>query len=234
MFMERKKSIWFRMIMGLLKKTKAKSTFVYLGEKIEEPSVILCNHVGTSAPLSFELFSGIDFRFWGTHEMNSGLVSMYKYQSRVFYHEKRGWNLFLARMYCLIASPLTNIVYGGLDLISTYKDIRFRNTLKESENAINDKHSIVIFPEVSDKGYLDVLEGFHSGFVKFLNYMYKKGHDLPIYVSYYNKYNHVHIFSEKIMYSELLAKCIDEDLIAKALCDKCNELGVLSKEYNKN
>ena len=35
-----------------------------------------------------------------------------------------------------------------------------------SETAIKNGESVVIFPEVSDKGYLAELEGFHFGFLK--------------------------------------------------------------------
>lgn len=224
-----RKSIGFKILMGLLRKTKKESKFIYLGEKIDTPSVILSNHVSTSGPLSFELFSGINFRFWGAYQMNSGLRAMYKYQTRVFYHEKRGWNIHLARIYCLLASPLTNIIYGGLNLISTYPDARFVKTIKESHEAINDGKSIVIFPEISDKGYLDELEGFHKGFLTLLKYMARKGTDMPVVVTYYNKYNGIHVVDKKVMYSELVKKYGTEDAIAKALCERCNKLGKMSQ-----
>ncbi len=64
------------------------SKFVCLGEKIDKNAIIMSNHVGTSAPLTRELYGDSGFRFWGASEMNSGLGSLYKYQTRVFYHEK--------------------------------------------------------------------------------------------------------------------------------------------------
>ncbi len=225
---KKRKSLGFRFLMWILRKAKQPSKFTYVGDEIDEPCVILSNHVDTSGPLSFQLYSGLNFTFWGAYQMNSGLVKMYKYQSRVFYHEKRGWNLFLARLYCLIASPVTSIVYGGLDLISTYPDLRFRKTLHESEEAVKEGKSLVIFPEVSDNGYLDELEGFHRGFLVFLRHMYKKGVDLPVVVTYFNKYNKVHMVGEKIKYSELLATYGTDEAICSALCEKCNELGKLS------
>lgn len=231
---ERKR--WFKGYKGFIKLFKKPTNFKYVGEKIQSPSIIVSNHVGTSAPLSFELFlQDVPLRFWGAHEMNSGLVNMYKYQTKVFYHEKRGWNIHLARLYCLLASPLTNIFYKGLNLISTYKDGRFVKTIKESFDTINDGNSIVIFPEVSDKGYLDVLEGFHKGFVVMLDYCYKKGVDLPVVVTYYHKKSNVHRIDEKIMYSELLQKFNTYDEIAKYLCERCNKLGEMcQKEYLDN
>ena len=39
---------------------------------------------------------------------------------------------FLARLFCLLASPLTFLFYKGLNLISTYKDSRLKITLEES------------------------------------------------------------------------------------------------------
>ena len=68
-------------------------------------------------------------------------------------------------MFCLIASPLTNLFYKGLNLISTYPDGRFRNTIKESLTAINNGENVVIFPEKSTNGYQANLEGFYGGFV---------------------------------------------------------------------
>lgn len=228
-----KKSLGYRFLMWILKKAKKPSKFVYTADKIETPSIILSNHVSTSGPLSFQLYSGMKYRFWGAYQMNSGLKSMYRYQTRVFYHEKRGWNLTLARLYCLLASPLTNIIYGGLNLISTYPDVRFRKTIKESQKAIEEGKSLVIFPEISDKGYLDELEGFHRGFVVFLRYMYNKGVDLPVVVTYYNKYNQVHMVGEKVLYSKLVEEYKTEEAICKALCDKCNELGKLSTKQEE-
>ena len=231
--MVKKKSIWFKGYKGFIKLFKKKSKFVYLGEEIDKGALVLCNHVNTSAPLSFELYLDKPTRMWGAHEMNNGLISTYKYQTRVFYHEKRGWNIHLARLYCLLASPLTTFFYKGLNLINTYRDVRFKNTLKESLSAIEDGYNVVLFPEDSSNGYLDTLEGFHLGFVIFLEYAYKKGKDLPIYVTYYNKYNKVHIVDKPVYYSELIKNGESREEIAKKLCDRCNQIGVLSNDLSK-
>lgn len=110
--------------------------FVFLGEDFTNGAIILSNHEGTEAPMSLELYCDKPFRMWGTYEMNSGLVKLYKYQTRVYYHEKKHWNLHLARLFCLVASPLTNLFYKGLNLISTYKDARFLKTIRESVSTI--------------------------------------------------------------------------------------------------
>lgn len=216
---------WFRVIKKIMRLFIKESEFVYLGEKIKEPTIILSNHVGTAAPLAWELYGNLPFRFWGASEMNSGLISLYKYQTRVFYHEKKHWNLHLARLFCLIASPITYMFYKGINLISTFRDIRFKHTITESIEALDSGKSVIIFPEISDKGYLDVLEGFHQGFTVLGSILLKKGKDIPITVAYYKKSEKRYIVDRAVRLSEIFKDGVSREQIAKMLCDRCNELG---------
>ena len=228
------RKLWFRNLCRVMKVAIKKSQFEYLGDTIQPGSIILSNHVGTSAPLAFELYGPKRIRHWGASEMNSGLIQLYKYQTKVYYHEKKHWNLFAARLFCLIASPLTNLFYKGLRLISTYRDHRFRHTIEESFEAIKQGESILIYPEDSTKGYLDELEGFHAGFVLLAKACLAKGVDVPIYVAYYNKNQKKYIIDKPVKFSELNYKYQTKEEIAKALCVRCNELGkMLNKENIK-
>ena len=222
---KKNRGIFFRGYKAMMRIAKKRPTYVHLGEEPSGQSLIVSNHVGTSAPLAFELYYNKRIRFWGAHEMNSGLIKLYQYQTKVYYHEKKHWNLFGARMFCLIASPLTNFFYKGLRLISTYKDARFKHTLKETYEALKDNQNIIIFPEISDKGYLDELEGFHSGFVVMADYAYKNGMDLPIFVSYYRKNTNTYVIDKPVYYSELKEKYATKEEIADVLRLRCNELG---------
>ena len=215
---------WFRGIKCIMRLFIKKPKFTYLGESIKDGSVILSNHVGTKVPLGFELYFNQPFRFWGAHEMNGGLISVYKYQSKVYYHQKKHWNLFWARLFCLIATPLTFIFYKGLNLISTYSDQRFRSTLKKSMDALNNGESLIIFPEDSSTGYHDTILGFFGGFAVLCNMCYKRGRDLPIYVTYLKKENKEFIIDKPIMFSELVKDGFDKEKIAERLCNRLNEL----------
>lgn len=223
--MVKKRKWWFRLLKKMMRVRYKEPRFVYLGEKITNSSIILSNHEGTDAPMSLEIYGDMPVRMWGAHEMNSGLIKMYKYQTRVYFHEKKGWNLHLARLFCLIATPLTNLFYKGLDLISTYKDVRFIKTIRESVSALRQGDNIVIYPEDSNKGYLAELEGFFAGFVLLAESCKKEGMDVPIYVTYFKKKEKVYIIDEPIMYSELCKKYSSKEEKAKALCERCNELG---------
>ncbi len=227
---EKKKTVqkrkwWFRLMKKMMKGRYKKPAFVYLGEEFTTGAVILSNHEGTDAPMSLEMYCERPLRMWGASEMNSGLIKMYKYQTRVYYHEKKQWNLFLARLFCLIASPLTNLFYKGLNLISTYRDTRFRKTVRESLEAIRAGDNIVIFPEDSTNGYLEELEGFHRGFVVFAEVCFKQGIDLPIYVTYFRKKDLTYIVDKPILYSQLRIEHGTKEEICQRLVSRCNELG---------
>ena len=226
------RKLWFRGIKKFLRKTGRykKPEFVFLGEKFSYGGIILSNHEGTDAPMSLELYTDIPIRMWGAYEMNSGVIKMYKYQSRVYYHEKKHWNLHLARLFCLIASPITNIFYKGLNLISTYRDARFVKTIRESIDAIKQGENIVIFPEDSTNGYLKELEGFHAGFAMFAETCLKRGIDVPIFVTYYDKANLRYIVDKPVYYSALKKDGKTRNDIAKMLVERCNVLGKMSYE----
>ncbi len=229
-----KRKWWFRLLKKLMKVRYKQPRFVYLGEEIGNGGIILSNHEGTDAPMSLEIYCDKPLRMWGAHEMNSGLIKMYKYQTRVYYHEKKHWNLHLARLFCLIASPLTNLFYKGLNLISTYRDGRFLKTLRESVEAIKQGDNIVIYPEVSDKGYLAELEGFYHGFTALAELCLRKGIDVPIYVSYFKKNELVYVIDAPVRYSKLCKNGESREEIAKRLLDRCNELGKMTFTQQEN
>lgn len=221
---EKKRKKWFEFLKKIMKVRYKKPAIMYLGEKIDEPCLILSNHEGTDAPMSLEIYTDFPMRMWGAHEMNSGLRKMYDYQTKVYFHEKKHWNLFLARCFCLLASPLTNMFYKGLNLISTYKDGRFIITIKESIKTLQRGESVVIFPEKSDNGYLEELEGINKGFVLLLESCLKKGQDVNIVCSYFRKSDKVYIIDKKVKYSELASKYNREE-IAQVVLNRINELG---------
>ena len=221
---KQKRKLWYRGMKTIMKIKYKEPKFIYLGEKPTSSSILLSNHEGTDAPMSLEIYCDFPIRFWGTAEMNSGLKRLYKYQTRVYYHEKKHWNLFLARLFCLLASPLTLLFYKGLNLISTYQDSRLKNTIKESVDAIKKGENVVIFPEKSDGGYYKQLKGFFAGFVLLAKECEKQGIDVPIYTCYYKKDKKEYVFDKPILYSELKTLCSSRDEMAEFLVNNCNKL----------
>ena len=220
-----KRKLYFRALKKIMKIKYKQPRFVYLGDEITNGALILSNHEGTDAPMSLEIYLHKPLRMWGAAEMNSGVVELYKYQTKVYYHEKKHWNIHLARIFCLLASPLTNLFYSGLNLISTYRDVRVVKTVRESIEAVKNGENVVVFPEISDKGYLAELEGFHEGFILFADVCRQRGIDLPIFVTYYRKRDNTYIIDRPVMYSSLVGAGLTRAQIAHKLCERCNELG---------
>lgn len=222
---------WFRFIKWIMRVRYKRVKFINLGEELKGGSIILSNHEGTDAPLSLELYSQIPVRFWGAYEMNSRLIDLYRYQTKIYYHQKKHWPLFIARVFCLLASPLTYIFYKGLNLISTYPDARFAVTIKQSIKAIENGESIVIFPEDSSEGYQKELKGFFPGFAKLADVLYtKRGIDVPIYVTYLKKSEHKYMIDAPIYYSELIKNGETPEEIARVLVERCNIIGNTPEE----
>lgn len=222
------RKLWFRGLKAIMKVRYKKPTFYYLGEKPTKGSLILSNHEGTDAPMSLEIYCDFPVRMWGAHEMNSGLKSLYKYQTRVYFHEKKHWSLFGARLFCIIASPITCLFYKGLHLISTYRDARLKTTIKTSVEAIKNGENIVVFPEVSDEGYLKQLKGFHAGFVLLAKECDKNGVDVPIYTAFFNKETKTYAFDKPIYYSELKKNFANRNAICDYLAQNCNKLAFVN------
>jgi len=220
---------WFGTLKCFLKLFIKKPRYVYLGEGFDdEPAIILSNHVGAKGPLTHELYFPKPFRFWGTYEMNSGLKGVYKYLTEVYYTQKKHWKPLPAKLFCLLAAPLTNMFYKGLNLISTYPDYRFRKTLIESMKTVREGQSLIIFPEDSSKGYFDELTKFFAGFVVFAQAALKRGIDLKIYQSYFRKKDKVFIIDKPIKFSELANKFNSKQEIADSICARVNELGTMN------
>lgn len=222
---KQQRKAWFNCLKRIITCVYRRPQFVYLGEKPTKQSIIISNHEGKHAPLTLEMYADFPIRFWGTSEMNSGLKQLYRYQTKIYYHQKKHWNLQLAKIICLIVSPLTNLYYKGLNLISTYPDHRLRHTIKESLQVLKDGGNIVIFPEKSENGYFQELKGFYKGFLLLAEICKAKGIDVPIYVSYLKVKEKKYIFDAPIMYSELANKKLSRDEIVDSLLKRCNELG---------
>ena len=216
---------WFLGLQKVIKFFIKKPRYVYLGEKPGPGSIILSNHESATVPLTLEMYAQMPIRFWGAHDMNEGFRAVYHYQSVTYYHGKKHWPLWCARLFCLLASPLTMIFYRGLDLIPTYPDIRFKNTLSQSIAALEKHNTLVVFPEDSSDGYHKELKCFLPGAIMLLEQCRRHGMDLPVYVAYYQKETHVHVFDKPVTVGQLLGKGLSRKALADELCARCNELG---------
>ena len=231
----KKSKFLFRAYKGFIKLFKKKTVFYHVGEHLSEGTLILSNHESTKGPFAWELYYETKVRMMGHVEMNSGFKRLYRYQTQVYYHQKKHWNLFLARVFCLLAAPLTYFFYKGLQLISIRSGFALRTTVREACTALIEyKENTVIFPENSSEGYFKELKEFKHGFLLICEQAYRDGHDLPIAVAYIKKEKNTCLVDAPIRYSQLLEKYQTREKIAQVLKDRCNELGRLEHtSFNK-
>ncbi|MGI6072922.1 MAG: hypothetical protein ACOX75_07990 [Lachnospiraceae bacterium] len=211
--------------MWFMKLFMAEPHFEFRGNNPTEPSIILSNHVGMKGPVKWYLYFKLKHKLWGTHEMTEGFLAVHKYLTATYFHRKKHFSPFMAMFIGTIASPFVNMFYKALDLIPTYRDHRFRKTVRSSFAAIRDGYNIVIFPEDSSDGYHDHLTKFFAGFAVFADNCLKKGVDLPVFTSYFKKEENRFIIDAPILFSQLKKNHGSFYNIAAALCNRTNALG---------
>ena len=222
--MKNNRKWWFRGLKNFLKIFIHKPKFIFLGDKPQKNCLILSNHAGAKGPLKAELYFKQPLRIWGTYEMNSGLKMVYKYLSEIYYYKKKHWNKFFAKVFSLIAAPLANMFYKGLQLIPTYHDYRLKKSIQTSIEVIKNKQNILIFPEDSSNGYHDKIIQFFNGYLLLAKLCYKIGIDVDIYVSYFVKKKRTFVMDKAVKYSYLMTLNKTDDEISQMLCDRANEL----------
>ena len=230
-----RKSLSFKIASQLVKVISHKPKVKYLGQEFEDGSfLLLSNHSARKAPTKIELYFKRDLRMWGTHELTEGFKEVHKYLTNTYFHEKKHWPKFWAKTLGTLATPFFYSFYKGMRIIPTYRDARFMNTLKMSLQYIQNGTPIIIYPEDSSKGYNELIEHFFSGFVSLLDLAIKRGHDLNVYVAYFQNKNNTFYIDEPVRYSKLKEKYEGNyDLISEALRNRMNEIAEMTAKKKK-
>lgn len=144
--------------------------------------IFVANHSAAGGPFTYELFFPFRFVPWGAHEMCGNYRERWHYLYDVFYRRKLGWGKARAFVVATLFAVVSRMVYRGAELIPTYQDPRLRRTIRRSMDVLDGGRSILIFPEVSDDGYHDLLRDINAGFVLLARrYRMATGADVPIY-----------------------------------------------------
>ena len=228
------RALSFRFLVGIVKIFTPRTKFIYLGEKITEPSVLLSNHAGVSAPFGFEAFMKEPLRMWGTYQMTKGYKSVKDYYTNIFLKQKHpNYSSFRCKLLGLLLSPLATWYYSGNTVIPTYPDARLKGTMHESVETLDKGMSIVIFPEDSSQGYFEQLKFVFGGFAVFCEHLYKKGRDIPVACCYYHKKKRVCVVDNPIKYSVLRGANFDRNSLTEKILKRINELVYVELPQNK-
>lgn len=230
---DRKKG--FGIYKAILKVFIKKPKYIMLGDDFVDVALYLSNHAGAKGPLKHELYFPKKMRLWGTYEMNGTLKERHHYLCVTYFHNKKHFPIWLSYIIGTIATPFLTLFYKGVRLISTYPDGRMISTIKKSlKVVIEDKQSIIIFPEDSSKGYFDFIKAFHPGFYSLAYNLYKKGIDIPIYLMYYQRLTNRVIVDKPIMFSSLKDLNLSMQEVSEKFRLRSHHLATLNdEEINK-
>lgn len=172
----------FERIKSLFRLIRKRPDIIDLNAGRETTGIYVANHSAAGGPFTYELFFPFRFVPWGAHEMCGNYRKRWRYLYDVFYQQKLGWGKLRA---FLVATPfalISRLVYNGAELIPTYHDLRLIRTIRQSLDVLRAGRNILIFPEVSDDGYHDILRDINGGFVLLARrYRAATGSDVPIY-----------------------------------------------------
>ena len=225
-----KRSIPFKMLKGFLKIFTPRPEVVNISDtELADKAIYLMNHAGARGPLVFELYFPKRCSPWGAHEMCGNYKERWNYLYRVFYQQKLHYGKFRSFFIATIFAVISKWLYGGVGLIGTYHDTRLISTMRNSTAVLNENLGIVIFPEDSTNGYLDVPQAFNEGFIMLAKTYYKRtGEDLPVYSVYYAKKQKKFIIDKPEYINKMIEEGHSETEIADFFLEKCR---FLYKEY---
>ncbi len=217
---------FFRFVKKIMRLFAKKPRLINYGEKdIADKSIIISNHSGAAGPLQLELWLNHYFVPWGTHEMNGKFKERWNYLTKVYFTQKKHKSKFVAVLISIPAVFVLKWFYKGIELLSTYRDSRLKQTFSKSVERLDKSQSILIFPENSSTGYKDVLEEFYPGFVTLSKiYYHKRKEDLPVYPVYVYKAERVILVGQPQYIEPLVEKGLTKEEIATYFMGEVNKL----------
>lgn len=227
---------FFRFVLKTVRFFKRKHIIINENDSFENQAIFISNHSGISGPMNLLLYFPAYFVPWGAHPMVGKYRERYRYMYYVFYQKKLKYSKFKSFILASFLSIFSKMVYKGMRLIPTYEDIRLHHTFRLSMQHLDFGEPILIFPEDSNDGYLDVLDRYNPGFVALSEFYYKRRQiDLPIYPIYFHKKGKAIKIGKPYYIQELLAEGKSREEILIFFRDLANEMGQqLQKMADKN
>ena len=221
----KKKRPFFSFVKRILRLFYKKPKIVYEGDGIEQPSIIIANHVALKGPMINELYLPVPTVKWGAGEMLGNYKMRFNYLRNVFYIQKRGYNKARASFLATFSAMFSKFFYKGMNLVPTWHDTRLFKTITYSVDILCDGGSVLIFPENSDEGYKDVMTQFHAGFVTLAECYYKKTKtDVPVHPVYYDREKRILMIGESKFVKDYVNEGMGREQIAEEFRNLVNGL----------
>jgi hypothetical protein len=198
-----------------------KDEIVWKTERPIEPVVFISNHTKVHAPFNFILFFKPEVRLW----------------ANCYYLDMKECREFLRRKFlkvknivirCLVtlAIPLLVAIFRSIEPIPVYHDMRIRKTFDKSIETLEEKKSIIIFPERTENQVNKYIYQLNRGFPHMAQAYYRKtDKKIKFYPVYTCKDLHKIIIGEPIEYNPDMNIVEQREKICLYIEDKIRELG---------
>ena len=211
---------FYRLVLGTVKYHKYK--FVGL-ENIDEPCILIANHLNSISPAQFSFYFPYQFKIWANGEFFGGISSVYKALHH-YLRVKQKKSKFVAWLIAVIGTPWFWVDIKISQVIPTYDDARFYITISQSVDELNSGGVVILFPEESETGYQDDMVTLKPGFIYLLDYLRMTNRNIPVIPAFVNKSSKTINIGQKINYEELLNKNMEKEEILKYFADQMNNL----------
>lgn len=230
---KKRKQPFFKLIGCILRLfVKKPKKFINYNDKIEDKAIILSTHCGKNGPYCLSQYLPIKHATWGASEMFGKYKVRRKYIKEVLYMQKLHKKKFSSSIKATILAFFNPFLYKGMSVIPTYQDLKFVSTLNYSIDTLNNNYPILIFPEDSTYGYMEIIEKILPGFIILSERYYKKEKiDLPIYPLYFHYKEIVFILGKPLYIQKLRSENKSNDEICEIFKNAINNLYI---EYKNN
>ena len=227
----RRQPIW-KCVSGVIRLFLKKPKIINLAGDLPEQAIYVANHSAMFGPVIYNLYMPTKVAPWGAYPMLGNYAERFHYLRDVYFMQKRHKSKFVATILASFEALVSKCIYRGLNVIPSYNDSRFITTIRKSLKALEEKVSVIVFPEDSNEGYHEILKSFYAGFVE-LAKLFKLRHpdDVPIYPVYYHQKKKIMVIGKPSKLTDYTDKGMNRQQIAAAFCQQVNDLFL---KYIKN
>lgn len=219
----KKKSLFFRFFVLLVRIFYRKRKLIDLENIPNEPCLIIGNHAQAHGPLCSQLFYDRYKYIWCIGEM-SKLREVPAYAYKDFWMYKPKYIRWFFKIVSYLIAPICAYLFSRADTIPVYKDSRMRTTINMTLDKLYDGADVIIFPEKHVE-FNEIVNEFQTRFIDLAKLYYKK-HGIEIsFVPMYNaaKLKTI-IFGKPIKYDSTLDIDTQREKICKYLKEEITRI----------
>ena len=182
---EKKTSLMFKILRFFIWLFFQKTRIVGAEKLPEEPCIIVGNHAQINGPIVAELHLPGRREIWCAGQMmHREEVAAYAFED--FWSFKPRWTQPFFRLLAHLIVPISVCLFNNAHTIPVYHDMRLRDTLRLSMEALDRGENLVIFPE-HNVLYNDIVYDFQDRFIDLARLYYRRtGKTLrfvPLYIA---------------------------------------------------